>query len=210
MVFSKLFGSKKEANTIRPPLEHARELRTGDMFEMGISAISELNSKTFEVIEANTLDYGEGLETSLVVKADSQKYGLYIVEDDEGESLQFSKLLRRKDVGLIFDIEIFGQVFDEGTGWTGDTQAISDALTDWIDPKGYVKTVDALKGYFQEGDHRLGKLDSRAEEYDYYELEGRDHNFSIEIEVYDAEETEVYACRLLPTYSIDKLWPKDE
>lgn len=210
MVFSKLFGGKKEADNVRPPLEHAKDLRVGDMFEMGISAITELNNKTFEVIEANTLDYGEGLETSLVVKADGQKYGLYLVEDDEGESLQFSKLLRRTEVGQIFDLEIFGQVFDEGTNWTGGTQTVPSSFTDWIDPEGYVKTVDALKGYFQEGDHRLGKLDSRAEEYDYYELEGRDHHFSVEIEVYDADETEVYACRRLPTYSIDKLWPKDE
>ncbi len=50
---------------------------------------------------------------------------------------------------------------------------------------------------------------NRADEFDYYELEGSNENFSVEIEVYEGEETEIYVCRSLPLHTIDKLWPKD-
>lgn len=208
-MFSKIFSRKKGGGNDRPPLEHPKDLRVGDLFEMGLSPISELNNKTFKVIEANTLDYGEGLETAFIITAEGQKYGLYLSSDDEGESLQFSKLIKRSDVAKIFGLEVFGDIFEEGTSWNSPVNDVPSALEDWIDMQGYYKSTDALKAYFEKGDHRFDLNKSRAEEFDYYDLKGSGGAFSIEVEVYDGDETEVFACRNLPLHSIDKLWPTD-
>lgn len=206
----KLFGKKKGAEDTRPPLEHPKDLRLGDLLEMGLCPVPDLSGKTFEVTEVNTVDYGDGLEATFTLVADGQKFGLSVESDDEGEQLVFTKLLRRDHVLTVFDGEQFGQVFDEGTNWSSKVMACPPGYAGWLDENSYKETIDAIQGYFQKGDHRDGPLSSREEQFDFYELEGSDHRFTIEIEVYDGDETEVYACRALPFHNIERLWPKGE
>ena len=206
-MFSKIFGKKKKAE--RPSLTHAKDLRVGDLFEMGLCPIAELSGKNFTVLEANTLDYGEGVETAFIITSDRQKYGLSIAENDQGEKLSFSKLIQREQVAAVFGLEAFGAIFEEGTAGDYRVQEHPTDLANWLDEKCYYKTIDALKGYFEKGDHRFGQNKSRAEEFDYYELEGSNNDFGLEIEVYEGDETEVYLSRSLPLHTIDRFWPQD-
>ncbi len=206
-MFSKLFGKDKKA--ARPSLNHPKDLRAGDLFELGLCPISEISGKTFTILEANTLDYGDGLEIAFVISADRQKYGLSVISDDEGERLSFSKLIGHSEIDQLFGLDSFASLFDDDMGGGLAIQTISAALSDWAIEGDYFRTVDALKGYFEKGDHRLNLNSKRAAEFDYYQLVGANSDYSIEVEVYDGDETEVYICRNLPMHTIDKLWPQD-
>lgn len=205
-MFSKLFGKKKAE---RPILSHPKDLRVGDLLEIGLCPISELNGQTFTIIEANTLDYGDGLQIAFLMRSHGQNYGLYVNSNDEGESLNFSKLIKRADVEKIFTVEVFGQAFEEGCAGSYPVVGRPSQLEDWLDAECYYKTVDALKGYFEKGDHRLEKNSGNVEEFDFYEMQGSNPAFGIEIEAYGGDETEVYVTRNLPMHSIDKLWPQE-
>ena len=205
-MFAKLFGKNKKVE--RPSLCHPKDLRVGDLFELGLCPISELSGKTFTVIEANTLDYGDGLQTAFLISADRQKYGLSVISNNQSESLSFSKLIGHGEIGQLFGLDSFGTLFEDDMNGSLATQTISAELGDWAIKGDYFRTVNALKGYFEKGDHRLNLNNKQAVEFDYYQLVGVKSIFSIEVEVYDGDETEVYICRNLPMHTIDKLWPQ--
>ncbi len=198
-------GGKKDAEVT--PLEHPSGLKKGDVIEFGITPLSALTRMSAVVTAVDTVDYGEGPEEALTIDAAGQAIGLYIENDEGTEVIVASIKLKREQVLSIFDGDAFGAVFEEGSGTTLSVKQIPQELAEWIDPGAYTEIADSLPSTFQSGDHRRNENTGRTLTFDYYELEGANSDFAIEIEVYDGGETEVYASRSMPLHVIDALWP---
>ena len=204
-MFSKLFGKKKAE---RPALEHVRDLRVGDMIEFGLSDIDDISGQTFKVSQVNSVDYGDGIQPSMTLTSGRLSLGFEVVDENGEEYLQFSKLVKSKDVLKIFDGDQFGHVFNEGANSTCTVISKPEHLVDWIGNGDYRESADAIQSSYYKGDCRFDQHQN-VEYFDYYELEG-DDGYSVDIEVYDGGETEVYLTRQLPMHIIEELWPHGE
>ena len=206
--FKSLFGSKPPAART---LEHARDLQTGDMIQLddSFSLPKDLRGVMFTVDGISTCEYEHSRQAVFTLQGENGETRYLSIENDSGtEQLAFSRPITREQVGQLFDLDQFAEVFGEGNGTRLQRQQAPADLADWSDDA-YVEEEDAEPAYLHENsDYRQSAPPANSgESYQAYWLENDQGTHAIEIEVYESGETDVSLVRLEPLHRIRELWP---
>ncbi|PCK10055.1 MAG: hypothetical protein COA42_00185 [Alteromonadaceae bacterium] len=211
-MLGKFFNKKKERAR---RLEHPRDLRVGDILELKPRSIlpEELQGASLTVKSVCAYEYSDGLVTEFALIAESAKqYSMSFESGDDGDELCFSHKLSHQQVLQCFDEDSFGGLWsDEHVSF--DSRQPEGALGDWI-AKGYRQTVKEATAYFYDKDKRGSAvseyLDKDAQELRYHECEGEPDQFSLNVEIWEDGETDVFALVSVPLNVIEEMWPNGD
>lgn len=205
---------KKEKPKPARTLDHPRDLRQGDLLTLKERSVvpAELQGATLTVEKVQAYQYSDGLVPEFVLRLPTgQTYTAMCAEEEDGEYIVFAKELSRADVEALFDTDEFGALFgDEFPEIQVNQGAVKEALRPWVGER-YVQSVKEASGYFYSEDRRSvgasNYADDGAEELRFHECEGVPDQFSLNVEIWEDGETDVFAQISLPLNVIAEMWP---
>lgn len=209
-MFSKFF--KKKAPAVRQ-LNHPRDLNVGDMLQMvdSFALPPQLKGQTLTVTAINTYQYQYENEFELVLKGEGKQSIFLVVENDDGEECaNFSLKVQRQDVGDLFDLDQFAEIFDSeelvGLDRLNDVKGFERWSTGH-----YQQSSQPSTGYFYEKDYRNQTIpkdvEGGGEPVECITLADADDDFSVNIEIWDDGETDVSLTVSRPLSDIVDLFP---
>ncbi|MBF0153747.1 MAG: hypothetical protein HQL64_08415 [Magnetococcales bacterium] len=207
--FKNIFGSRP--NAAGRSLQHPRDLRRDDLLRFGTLETQALSGGRFRVTDVNTYLLGNERLPKLTLTGDDGSVVYFSLDLRDGAALfSVSGRLQRSEVARLFKLEEFARLFED------KEEALSlsrveepPSMAGWTAPL-YHLQIDALKGIFHKGDYRGNAFFPRPQEgegMDYYLLVDNRAIHTIEVEVYDGGETEVYVSRRFPISKIEEMWP---
>jgi len=196
-------------------LEHPRDLQLGDMLEFSIMPQIQLNSKTMEVVDIWTLNYGNSSHKQVYfnLRDIDQKIRLRVVDND---TLEVALSVLPEQLLQVFSEDDIGQILDTESGVNHHLQAkISNADDLPAELSGWVTQQYRQEGfeiaYRYNNDYRDKAIpdysDAGEVECDYAWLVSDDRQYSVEFRVFDGGRTEVHLCAMIPLRKIESLWP---
>lgn len=205
---------KKEKPKPARSLDHPRDLRQGDLLTLKDRSVvpDELQGTTLTVEKVQAYQYSDGLAPEFVLRLPTgQTYTAMCVEEEDGEFIVLSKALSRRDVEALFDSDEFGALFGEEFPEIRVNQdAVDETLRPWLG-ESYVQSIKGATGYFYSEDRRsVGAstyADDGAEEVRFHECDGVPDQFSLNVEVWEDGETDVFVQVSLPLNVIAEMWP---
>jgi len=214
MGFLDKMGWGKEEEKARV-LEHPRDLQMGDMLEFSIMTQMQLSSKTMEVVDIWTLNYGSSSHKQVYFNLQDidQKIRLRVVDND---TLEVALSVLPEQLLQVFSEDDIGQILDIESGVNHHLQAkISDADDLPAELSGWVTQQYRQEGfeiaYRYNNDYRDKPIpdysDAGEVECDYAWLVSDDRQYSVEFRVFDGGRTEVHLCAMIPLRKIESLWP---
>lgn len=208
-----MFGFFKSKKTPERQLDHAKDLKVGDMLTIidSFAYPSWLKGKTLKVIGVQTYQYERSAEYEFVLESDSGKVTFLQIEQSDGEEYaNFSIKIQREDVDAIFSLDEFARIFDEESLTHINTQATPEPLERFLG-KSYQQSEAPYVCYFYDSDYRDRTLpryqDESGEACEVIELISSDEKYAINIEVWDGGETDVSLTMCRPLSDIIDLFP---
>lgn len=195
-------------------LDHPRDLVTGDMITLKERSIvpDELQGATLTVEKVQAYQYSDGLAPEFVLRLPTgQTYTAMCVDEEDGELMVLSKELTRKDVATLFDAEEFGGLFGESFPEVHvNKDAVKAELRAWVGDS-YFQSIKEAGAYFYNEDRRAvgasSYADDGGEELRFHECDGSPDQFSLNVEIWEDGETDVFAQISLPLNVIEAMWP---
>jgi hypothetical protein len=208
---SGLFG-KKEAPARQ--LDHPTKLIKGDMITLDDSFAlpPQLRGQQLRVEAVHTYEYERSQNCEFLLRGHSGAaiFLSYVEEDDSYLSLSIK--INSAQVETLFDMAEFEQIFEE-PGQAKLTpksleQAQDDEFGKWLG-EDYHQVEFAAFGYFHRLDYRGQKppQDQQGEAFESYSLVNGQDSHAIDIEVYEAGDTEVMLTLYRPLTDIRQYWP---
>ena len=209
-LFKAVFTKDKTVTRI---LEHPRDLDTGDIIKFQYLQQSDLSNKQFEISAVNTYDFEDRKLTEFTLTGDI-KSAIYLIIDETGDEpfLSLSKKIKRPIVEALFNMDEFGELFDNEDHSILNRQSEPEDLTGWTTDK-YRQEIFAEGGYYHKGDYRnksVPEEESAGDEFEYYLAIGDNRKFTVEAEVYDDGETDIILTVRLPITNIEEMWPSEK
>jgi hypothetical protein len=212
-MFSSWFGKNK---TVRRDADDPTKLQVGDVIELSGSygLPSELRGARFTIHKVSTYEFEEGIDVEFQLKG-AALFTLFLsVEDNDGDILlKFSRKVERKQVGEIFDLNDFSQIFESDESCRLNAKK-SPEFDNWLS-EAYIQTCQEVQAFYYEDWDLRKKNQGRdyeedEEELRYFELKSDDGRHFIEIEVWDGGETDVSLTLTLPAYELEGIYPAEE
>jgi hypothetical protein len=208
--FSKLSG---KSNTEPRKLSKVNQLLVGDIVVLTDSfALPEsLRKQEFQVKAINSYEFEHNTQTEwALLGANEIEIFLSLAVDDTTE-LKFSLKIAHDDVETLFDLESFGDIFDEPGQAFLDKKADSPLTSGWSSEQ-YQQNTFAKVGFFHRKDHRSENLSSyegsdAGEQFELYALFNEEQNYGIDIEVWQDGDTEVCLTLFRPLSDIVDMYP---
>ena len=209
-MFSKLF--KRKAAPERK-LTHANQLQVGDMLQLidSFALPAQVKDQTFHVIAICSYQYQHQMSYEYELRSDSGHNIFMSLENENGEEwVNFSRKLSRNQVAELFDLDQFAEVFDSEELTCIDRQQEPSKLERWTAEQ-YQQTAQPSIAYYYEQDLR-GKTASRyvedgGEQCEVINLESDNGKHSIDIEIWQDGETDVFITISRPLTDIVDLYP---
>jgi hypothetical protein len=209
--FKNLFNKNQQAER---QLNSVNELTCGDIIKLTDSfALPELlRDQEFQVNAVNSYEFEHQVQTEWVLNGN---HGIEIylsLEEDDHTLLKFAIKLTEQDVETLFDLEQFGDIFEE----PGQAQLIrqqgTEHLTNWTAQE-YFQATFAQVGYFHRKDYRNSEQPSQyegkgsGEQFELYTLYNNDDSKGVDIEVWADGDTDVFLTLYRPTSDVKDLFP---
>lgn len=208
-----MFGFFKSKKTPERQLNHARDLRVGDMLTVidSFAYPDWLKGQTLKVTAVQTYQYQHSAEYEFVLESESGKVVFLQIEQDDGEEFaNFAVKIQRDDVDAIFTLDEFARIFDEESLTEIKTQARPAAFERFLG-QSYQQSEAPYVAYYYEQDYRGRTLpryqDESGETCEVIELVSPDEKHSINIEIWDGGETDVSLVLTRPLSDIVDLFP---
>lgn len=218
-----MFGFFKSKKAPERQLNHASDLRQGDMFTVidSFAYPSWLKGQTLKVASVQTYQYQGGADFEYVLESESGKVVFLQIEQDDGEEFaHFSIKIQRNDVDDIFTLDEFARIFDEEQLTQIETRAKPAEFQNFL-ANSYQQDEAPYVCYFYNTDYRGKSLpvyqDERYQDTCYQDKSGEvcevialtspDEKHSINIEIWDGGETEVSLTLTRPISDIVDLFP---
>ncbi|MCF2908743.1 DUF4178 domain-containing protein [Pseudoalteromonas sp. DL2-H2.2] len=208
-----MFGFFKSKKAPERQLNHARDLRVGDMLSVidSFAYPDWLKGQTLKVVAVQTYQYQRSAEYEFVLESESGKVVFLQIEQDDGEEFaNFSVKIQRDDVDAIFTLDEFARIFDEESLTRIETQAKPAEFERFLG-QSYQQSEAPYVAYYHEQDYRGRTLpryqDESGDVCEVIELASPDEKHSINIEVWDGGETEVSLTLTRPLSDIVDLFP---
>ncbi|EWH10834.1 hypothetical protein DS2_06071 [Catenovulum agarivorans DS-2] len=208
--FSKLFGG--DSSTQVSKISHPNQLKQGDVVNFCDSfALPELIRKqSYQVAKVNTYQFEHQVINEFVLQGGHHQQVFMSIESDDEEWLNLSIKLKRSQVGQLFDLEQFAEIFEEESQPELALQVEEPELNNWLAPV-YFRQNYAQRGYFYDQDFRPNKPsleeDDGSEPFDYFSLSNADESHSVEIEVWQDGDTDVLLSIHRPLTDIVDMYP---
>ncbi|NRA71664.1 MAG: hypothetical protein HRU24_11620 [Gammaproteobacteria bacterium] len=210
---AKLFGKSTKDSQPERQLDHPSKLIKGDIITLDDSFAlpSQLKGQSLEVTQVNTYEYEFSKSCEWVLRGNDDQLIFLSIDDDDAQSLVFSIKVTREQVENIFDIEQFGQLFDESGNAIIDVKQPSNEFGQWLGQQ-YRQSEFAAVGYFHQKDYRTEQISEfegsdQGESFERYSALTDDEKQGIEAEVYQDGETDVILCLYRPISDIRQYWP---
>lgn len=210
-----MFGLFKKKEKELRSLKHFKELQVKDLvtFKPRSTIPDTLQAQTLTVTAVQGYQYDDGIAAEFVLEmADGSVFTAMCSDDEDGDNITLSKKLSRAMVSELFEEGQLGSLFEEGDNNRLDIIEghQSETLQGWL-PSHYLRTIFMATAYFYKEDRRLlgasDYADDGSEELRYSELEGNDDVYSLNIEVWDGGETDIFVQKTIPHHAISDLWP---
>ncbi|MCL1065904.1 hypothetical protein L2735_03665 [Shewanella olleyana] len=212
---SGLFG-KKEAP--KRQLDHVNKLLKGDMISLDDSfALPEqLRGQQLKVEQVHTYEYERSQQCEWLLRGHSGT-AIYLSYHQEDEAyLSFSIKVNRAVVEQLFDLDQFGQIFEE----PGNAELTPLSLSNELDSEygrwlasAYHQVEFGCFGYFHREDYRGQKppqddnSQHRGLAFESYSLVNNEDSHAVDIEVYEGGDTDVMLTLYRPVTDIREFWP---
>jgi len=212
--FKRTLAKFSNKSTAAPrKLSQVNQLLVGDIIVLTDSfALPEsLRKQEFQVKAVNSYEFEHSTQTEwALLGGDDTEIFLSLAVDDISE-LKFSLKIAHEDVESLFDLEHFGEIFDE------PGQAFLDKKTDtalslgWTSEQ-YQQNTFAKVAYFHRKDHRTETLSSfegseAGEQFELYALFNKEQSNGIDIEVWQDGDTEIYLTLFRPLSDMVDMYP---
>ena len=210
-----MFGLFKKKEQELRSLKHFKELQVKDLvtFKPRDNVPYEIQAQTLTVTGVQSYQYDDGIAAEFILEMpNGSVFTAMCTDDEDGDNITLSKKLPRGLVMTLFDEQQLGSVFEEGDNTRLDVidGDQNEALKGWL-PTHYFRTIFMATAYFYKEDRRLlgasDYADDGSEELRYSELEGSDDDYSLNIEVWDGGETDMFVQKTIPHHAISDLWP---
>ncbi|XQF91175.1 DUF4178 domain-containing protein [Pseudoalteromonas espejiana] len=210
-----MFNFFKSKKSQKRQLNHASELKKGDMFTVidSFAYPSWLKGQSLRVIDIQTYQYQHSSDTEFVLETNSGQVVFLQIEQDDGEQFaNFSIKIQRDEVEQIFGLDDFARIFDEESLTNIQVQNTPERFTQFL-AKSYQQTESPYVCYFHNKDFRGQSLPRYEQEggepCEMICLASPDEGHGLNIEIWDGGETEVSLTLTRPITDIVDLFPGD-
>ncbi len=204
------FFKKKKAPARR--LEHPKDLKAGDIITLKPRSVlpTSIEGATLTVKAVTTYEYSDGLLPEFTLESQEGKiYSMSYESEDEGDTLCFSRKLKHDEITALFDEEQLGELWGEDLGDLEVNDAEAE-LQSWL-PDSYRQTIKDATAYFYNEDRRDKEssqyVDDNSQELRYHECEGSPDQFSLNIEIWEDGDTDIFVQVTVPVDVIEEMWP---
>jgi hypothetical protein len=212
--FKKTFSKLTGKSTSEPrKLSQVNQLLAGDIIVLTDSfALPEsLRKQEFQVKAVNSYEFERNTQTEWALMGENNTEIFLSLAVDDTTELKFSLKIAHEDVETLFNLEHFGEVFDEPGQAFLDKQSDTSLTSGWSSDQ-YQQNVFAKVGYFHRKDHRNENLSSyegsdAGEQFELYALFNEDQSYGIDIEVWQDGDTEVCLTLFRPLSDIVDMYP---
>ncbi|WP_371376932.1 hypothetical protein [Thalassotalea aquiviva] len=194
-------------------LNHPKQLRINDIVVFNDSfALPEiLRGQQFQVTAVNSYEFEHQVVSEWVLNGHDDTQLYLSLDEDDTTHLKISLLVDEDHVGQLFCLDQFSEVFDEPGQAILDRQTITSPLAQWT-CEAYRQNKFAQVGYFHRKDHRCTTLSEfegkdAGEPFELYALEGNHAQFSIDVEVWQDGDTDVFVNLFRPLTDIVDYFP---
>lgn len=208
--FAKFSGNSK---TEPRKLSKASQLLANDIIVLTDSfALPEsLRKAEFQVKSVNSYEFENSVQTEWALLGENDIEIFLSLAVDDTTELKFSLKIAHEDVESLFDLERFGEIFDEPGQAFLDRKKDTALTTGWSSEQ-YQQNIFAKVGYFHRKDHRSENLSSyegsdSGEQFELYSLFNEDQSYGIDIEVWQDGDTEVCLTLFRPLTDIIDMYP---
>ncbi len=209
-MFRRLFGGRSDDKAPAREVSNAWDLRPGDFLKMGYAAPEGLSDAELQVSKVHALDLGGAGRLRRVLTLDGGG-GEFMLWRGEDGKLALARLLPRKQVEQLFDIDEFAQLFDhdETPNLVLERTSEPAELDGWT--ASLYRQEAAQEAYIQDHDPATTEFDGTvtddAQAIDFYRLVGDERRFALEAQVFDGGRTDVIAIALVGHSAVAELWP---
>jgi hypothetical protein len=215
MSFFKSLFAKKQALPTRS-LNHPGELQVGDIFSFSDSFAlpKAMRKQQLEVSEINTVEFKHEHYAQVVARGISAQPVYISFPKNPQKCIKYSLLLTREDVGNLFDLEAFSDVFEAPGNACLTPITFEHPYAEMVAAQ-YLQQDFMTMGYFHREDYRAGtppqfNEESHGRQFEFYSLAGDQEQRSIDIFIFENGNTDVYLSFLRPANEITELWIKGE
>ncbi len=208
--FKKLFN--KESANVRH-LKHPQDLMVKDIIVISDSfALPEqLRQQQFQVSAINSYEFEHKVITEWVLTGNSDVELFLSLDVDDKTLLKISLKLSEDEVASLFNLDEFAEIFEPPGTALLTRNGNTDVDQKWSCEQ-YRQTVFAKVGYFHRQDYRLtspsefeGK--DAGEPLELFSLTGNDDQYSVDVEVWQDGDTDVFLNYYRPLSDISDLFP---
>ncbi|TRX53892.1 hypothetical protein [Thalassomonas sp. M1454] len=204
--FKKLFN--KNQNQTRQ-LSQVSELIAKDIivFSDSFALPHNLREQQFQVANINTHEFEKKSLTEWQLNGATNEPIYLTLEQGQQTYLKLSMKLSDEDVEQLFSLDDFAEIFTEPGNALLNRIADTKASEGWSCEQ-YQQYIYAQVGYFHRQDHRLNStIEDEGEAFELYSLRGFDDQYSIDIQVWEDGETDVFLNLYRPTSDIKDFYP---
>lgn len=212
--FKSLFAKKQPLP--RRSLNHPGELQVDDLFSFGDSfALPQaMRKKQFEVSDINTIEFKNQYYAQIVGRGISPQPVYISFPKNPQKWVKYSLLLTRRDVGDLFDLEDFSDIFEAPGNACLKPLTFEHPYAELVATE-YLQQDFMTTGYFHQEDYRHSSPpqfdeEKHGREFEFYSLAGNQEQRFIDIFIFENGDTDVYLSFLRPANEITELWIKGE
>ncbi|ABM02052.1 conserved hypothetical protein [Psychromonas ingrahamii 37] len=212
--FKSLFAKKQPLPT--RSLNHPSELQAGDIFSFGDSFAlpKAMRKQQLEVSEINTIEFKHEHYIQVVGRGMHPQPVYISFPKNPQKLIKYSLLLTRKDVGELFDLEDFSNIFEAPGNACLKPVTFEHPYAELVAAQ-YIQQDFMTTGYFHQEDYRDStppqfNEERHGREFEFYSLAGDQEQRFIEIFIFENGDTDVYLSFLRPANEITELWIKGE
>jgi hypothetical protein len=212
--FKSLFAKKQPLPT--RSLNYPSELQVGDIFSFGDSFVlpQAMRKQQLEVSEINTVEFKHEHYAQVVGRGVNPQPVYISFPKNPQNFIKYSLLLTRQDVGDLFDLENFSDIFEAPGNARLTPISFEHPYAEMVAAQ-YLQQDFMTTGYFHREDYRDRTPPQFNEErhgrrFEFYSLAGDQEQRFVDVFIFENGDTDVYLSFLRPADDITELWIKGE
>lgn len=208
--FKKLFNK----DSIEPrQLSQAKDLMIKDIiiFSDSFALPENLRNNQFQVANINTHEFEHKQITEWQLDGAANQQIYLSLEQGKQQYLKLTMKISDSCVEALFNLDEFAEVFEAPGNALLSRLSETSETTGWTSEQ-YQQTSFAQMGYFHRLDHRSNKPsefegEDSGEPFEFYSLRGVDDQYSIDIQIWQDGDTDVFVNMYRPTSDIKEYYP---
>ncbi|WOH39375.1 hypothetical protein RI844_09150 [Thalassotalea fonticola] len=208
--FKKLFNK----DSIEPrQLNQPKDLMIKDIiiFSDSFALPENLRNKQFQVANINTHEFEHKQITEWQLDGSAEQQIYLSLEQGQQQYLKLTMKVSDSCVEGLFNLDEFSEVFEAPGNALLNRLCETSQTAGWTSEQ-YQQTAFAQMGYFHRKDHRLNKPsefegEDSGEAFEFYSLRGVDDQYSVDIQIWQDGDTDVFVNLYRPTSDIKEYYP---